>query len=226
MMLSIRSATDMNVTELETAGGEPDDEMLSSRFASGDHDALNVLLSRSRGRLKRMVLVRMPPQLQARVDASDIIQEAFLQAARSAGDYVHAPNRTFYAWIRKITKNKLLEAARAHLTTEKRRVFRETAIPHSVASISSESLAGFFVDSSASGPLSKVMRRELQQLIQEELESMRDADREVLVLRHFEQMSLSEIGETLEISKSGAAKRYRIAVERLRVVIERFPGLL
>ena len=210
----------------ERRGDELDDETLSFRVAAGDRDALNLLLSRNRTRRKRMVMLRMPTQLQARVDASDVIQESFLQAVRGAATYVHDPDRPFYAWIRKVTENKLAEIARMHLAVEKRDVNREIFPAELNPGISSAFIAGFFVDSSHSGPLSKVMRRELQHLIQEELESMQESDREVLVLRHFEEMSLSEIATVLKISKSGAAKRYRTAIQRFRVVFEQFPGLL
>ena len=200
---------------------DSDDETLSFMAASGDRDALDVLLSRNRNRLKTMVVLRMPPQLHHRVDGSDVIQEAYLQAARNVAGYVHDPNRPFYFWIRKIVENKLSEVTRTHLCAEKRSISRESS-----PSVSSASLAGFFVDSSRSGPLNKIMLRELQQLIREELESMQEADREVLTLRHYEQLSLSEIAEILGLSKSGVAKRYRQAIKRLRSVIERFPGLL
>ena len=205
---------------------QDDEEALSARFASGDRQALETLLGRNRDRLKKMVLIRLTPDLAARIDGSDIIQEAFLQAAIHADNYEHDPERPFYLWIRKIAENKLLEAHRRHVGAAKRGVHRERNLHDRRATISSASLAGFFVASSGSGPLSKAMRAEVKQMIQQALDEMDDIDREVLVLRHFEQLSLSEIGDVLELSKSGAAKRYRIAVERLRMVVEKFPGLL
>ena len=203
-----------------------DDCTLSARLASGDRQALELLLDRNRDRLKRMLLVRLTPDLAARMDASDIIQEAFLQAAINADNYEHHPDRSFYLWIRKIAENKLLEAHRRHVGAAKRDLHRERHLHDSPGSISSASLAGLFLASSGSGPLSKVMRAEARQMIQRALSEMGDVDREVLVLRHFEQLSLSEVGDVLELSKSGAAKRYRAAVERLRSVIEQFPGFL
>ena len=210
----------------QLADQRDDDSALSRRLASGDREALESLLRNNRERLKKMVMLRLSPDLAARVDGSDIIQEAFLQAALHCEGYDHDPERPFYLWIRKITENKLLEAHRRHVGAAKRGVYRETGFPDSRASVDSQSLAGLFVDSSGSGPLSRVMRAELRGMIQEALEEMDPVDREVLVLRHFEQLSLSEIGAVLNVSKSGAAKRYRVAVERLRGVVERIPGLL
>ena len=198
---------------------EEHDENLSQRLAQGDRDALSLLLSRNRDRLKRMVMLRMSPALLKRMDGSDVIQEAFLQASVHAETYQHDEERPFYLWIRKIVENKLLEMQRHHLRA-KRDMQREVGQPTGRAQVSADSLAGFLIESSGSGPLSKVMRLELRAAVQEAIEAMDPVDREVLVLRHFEQLSLSEIADVLGISKSGAAKRHRVAVKRIHNVME------
>ena len=199
---------------------------LSSRLSGGDRAALEQLLASNRDRLKRMVALRLAPELGRRVDESDIVQEAFLQAALNVDNYRHDPERPFYLWIRKITENKLIEAHRKHVKAGKRGLHREKSIDEPRVDVSSAVLANVLVDSSVSGPITKVIRSEAQQLLRNQLDELEEVDREVLVMRHFEELSLSEIGAELGMTKAGAAKRYRKAVERLRVVLDQYPGLL
>ncbi|MEZ6121458.1 MAG: sigma-70 family RNA polymerase sigma factor [Pirellulaceae bacterium] len=204
---------------------EDDAERLSRSVAAGDCQSLDLLLSLYRERLKKMVVLRLSPELSRRLDGSDIIQEAFLQAAMNIDGYVHDPERPFYLWIRKITENKLLEAHRRHIVASKRGVYRELNPRDSRAMVSSASFASFFIDN-GSGPADRAMSAELQEIVQAELEAMDEIDREVLVMRHFEQLSLPQIATVLGLSKSGAAKRYRRAVESLREVFATVPGVL
>ncbi|MCA9071139.1 MAG: sigma-70 family RNA polymerase sigma factor [Planctomycetaceae bacterium] len=203
------------------------EQSLSQRVANGDTDALQSLFRGCRARLKQMIQLRISQQLQRRVDASDIVQEALLQAAVNIDDYKYDPDRPFYLWIRKIAENKLIEAHRRHFLAAKRDARKELAIPpEQPLSVNSNSLAKQLLIGGGSSPASKAIKAEARQMIHEGLDELEPVDREVLVLHHFEQLSMSEIGLVLGISKSGASKRYLKALDRFREILEKVPGLL
>lgn len=200
---------------------------LAQRVSEGDAEALQSLLQRCRARLKQMVQLRISQQLERRVDASDIVQEALLQAAMNVGDYQYDPTRPFYLWIRRIAEHKLIEAHRRHFVAAKRDVRKEVdALPNEPLSVNSHSLAKHLIISSGSSPPSKAMKAEAREMIQNGLDALEPVEQEVLVLHHFEQLSMSEIGQVLGISKSAASKRYLKALDRFRDVIQKVPGLL
>src|SRR5262249_55320164 len=99
---------------------EPEIQALLARAAENDQHALSILFSRYRERLKRMIALRLNRRLQARVDASDILQDSFLEVARRLPDYVAAPRLPFFLWLRRLTGLKLIEVHRRHLGTRRR----------------------------------------------------------------------------------------------------------
>ena len=203
------------------------DSSLSRRVAEGDAEALETLLIRNRPQLRKMVHLRISPKLQARLDESDVVQEAMMQAALAIGSYKHVPNQPFYLWLRRFAENKLNEAYRRHLGAQKRDASNEVEFSADVrAPVNSISLARHFLSSGNISPSSIAMRFELQQKVQAALEELEDIDREVLVLKHFEQLSIAEIAQVLNLSKSGASHRYLNALARFRTIATKIPGLL
>jgi RNA polymerase sigma-70 factor (ECF subfamily) len=192
--------------------------------AAGDQAALRDLFSRYRDRLKRMVHLRLSRRLQGRVDDSDVLQEAFLDVAQKLPQYVAAPNLPFFLWLRHMTGLKLAEVHRRHLGTQLRDADREVSLHRGgLPQADSASLAAQLLGKLTT-PSQAAIKAETRIYVQEALNSMDPIDREVLALKHFEQLSTSEIAEVLGLSKAGAGSRYLRAIKRLREILSQIPG--
>jgi RNA polymerase sigma-70 factor (ECF subfamily) len=204
---------------------DPDDvsDLLQSA-AGGDQAALRELFSRYRDRLKRMVHLRLSRRLQGRVDDSDVLQEAFLDVAQKLPQYVAAPSLPFFLWLRHMTGLKLAEVHRRHLGTQLRDADREVSLHRGgLPQADSASLAAQLLGKLTT-PSQAAIKAETRIYVQEALNSMDPIDREVLALKHFEQLSTSEIAEVLGLSKAGAGSRYLRAIKRLREILSQIPG--
>jgi RNA polymerase sigma-70 factor (ECF subfamily) len=206
-----------------TETGTTTDELLR-RAKAGDQEALGALFARYRDRLRRMVRLRLDRRLSGRVDASDVLQDAYLDVARRFPEYVAAPTVPFYIWLRALTGQRLIDLHRHHLGAEMRDAGREIslyrgALPTaSSASLAQQLLAGL------TSPTLAAIREEMQLRLQEALNSMDPIDREVVVLRHFEELSNAEAAEVLGIETAAASKRYIRAIRRLKAILEAVPG--
>ena len=136
---------------------KPDTDALLNRIEQGDSTAVGELLDRQRGRLCRMVSVRIDERLAARVDTSDVVQEALLIATRRLPEYLQDRRVAFYPWLRQIAWERLVELHRRHIQAGKRSVSRETPILSEASSIElAQKLAA-----DGTGPLSRLIRDEL-----------------------------------------------------------------
>ena len=197
---------------------------LLSRAKRGDRGALNELLAQYGARLKRMVRLRLDRRLQGRIDESDVLQEAFLEVAGKLDDYLAAPKAPFYLWLRTLTGLKLAELHRRHLGTQLRDANREVSIYRgALPEANSLSLAAQLLGKFSS-PSQAAVKAERRIRLQEVLNSMDPVDREVLALRHFEQLSNAETAHVLGMSESGATARHVRALKRLRTLLEQLPG--
>src|SRR5580704_17957762 len=197
---------------------------LLPRAAGGDQEALRALFSRYRDRLKRMVHLRLSRRLSGRVDDSDIIQESFLDIARQLPEYVKQPGLPFFLWLRHMTGLKLAEVHRRHLCTQLRDADREVSLHRGgLPEADSVSLAAQLLGQLTT-PSQAAIKAETRLIVQEALNSMDPIDREVLALKHFEQLSMSEIAQVLGMSKAGAGSRYLRAIKRLREILAQIPG--
>jgi RNA polymerase sigma-70 factor (ECF subfamily) len=198
---------------------------LLGRAAAGDIRALAEVLERNRDRLKQMVRIRLDPRLRGRLDPSDVIQEAYLDAARRLREYANDPAVSFFLWLRKLTAQRLVDLHRQHLGAKKRDASLEVSL-HSGAypQASSLSLAAQLLGRFSS-PSRAAIRAEIQIRVQEALNTMDSLDREILALRHFEMLSNEEVAHVLEIKKTAASNRYVRALKRLTNVLESFPDL-
>ena len=202
----------------------PDDSALLRRAAAGDQDALSDLFARYRDRLKRMVHLRLSRRLQGRVDDSDVVQEAYLEIARKLPEYAAEPRLPLFLWLRHMTGLKLVEVHRRHLGTQARDAEREISLHRGgLPEADSISLAAQLLGQ-LTAPSQAAIRAELRLLVQEALNTMDPLDREVLALKHFEQLSTSEIADVLGLSKAGAGSRYLRAIKRLREILSQVPG--
>src|SRR5215813_11845055 len=201
----------------ETAG-------LLRRAAQGDQAAWGALLVRSRGRLRRMVALRLDRRLQGRVDPSDIIQEAYIDASARLADYARKPDMPFFLWLRFLTGQRLLRVHRQHLGAEMRDAAREVSLYHgALPEATSAALAAQLLGRDTR-PSEAAIRAERRIRLQEALNSMDPIDREVLALRHFEQLSNVEAAAVLGLDKSAASKRYARALIRLKEILASMPG--
>jgi RNA polymerase sigma-70 factor (ECF subfamily) len=196
------------------------------RAADGDEAALAELFSRHRKRLRQMVRLRLDHRLAGRVDPSDVLQEAYLDAARQLPSYLEQPALPFFLWLRLVTGQRLLRTHREHLGAAMRDARREVSLYRgALPQASSVSLANQLLGR-LSSPSQAVLRAEMQIRLQEALNGMDALDREVLVLRHFEELSNSETARVLGIEKTAASNRYVRALKRMREILAALPGFL
>jgi RNA polymerase sigma-70 factor (ECF subfamily) len=206
---------------------DPSETDLLRRASEGEEMALAELFGRYRKRLRQMVRLRLDRRLQGRVDPSDVLQEAYLDLAQQFRSFVERREAMpFFLWLRLLTSQRLRRVHRQHLAASMRDVGREVSLHHgAMPQASSESLAARLLGRWTSA--SKVaIRGERQLKLQQALNGMDPIDREVIALRHFEEMSNSEAAQVLGLSKAAASNRYVRAMTRLQAVLERMPGLL
>jgi RNA polymerase sigma-70 factor (ECF subfamily) len=202
---------------------EPRD--LLERAAGGDQLAMQELFALHRDRLKRMVHLRLSRRVQGRVDDSDVLQETFLDVSRRLPEYLADPKLPFYLWLRHMTGLKLAEVHRRHLGTQLRDADREVTLHRGgLPEADSVSLAAHLLGQLTT-PSQAAIKAETGLMVQEALNSMDPVDREVLALKHFEQLTTSEIAQVLGMSKAGAGSRYLRAIKRLKVIMSQIPGI-
>lgn len=197
---------------------------LLRRAKAGDATALDALFARYRDRLRMMVRLRLDYRVARRLDPSDVLQEAFLDMARRFPEYAAAPAVPFYVWLRALAGQRLIDLHRQHLGAQMRDAGQEVslyrgALPQaSSASLAQQLLAGW------TSPTQAAVRAELQLKLQEALNSLDPTDREVVVLRHFEELNNTETAALLGIEPSAASKRYLRAFRRLKAILDQIPG--
>src|SRR5215471_12394277 len=181
---------------------------LLEQARAGDQEALNALLARHRPRLRRMVDLRLDRRLQARIDASDVIQEAYVEAVTRLNEYLSAPSYPLFLWLRLIVGERLLKLHRHHLGAQMRDAGRELSLYRgALPEASSAALAAQLLGQHTS-PTQAAVRAERMLRLQEALNTLAPLDREVLSLRHFEQLSRAETAHVLAIAEEAASKRY------------------
>ncbi len=187
-------------------------QQLLIRVGRGEEPAFQDLFARHRDRLKRLVALRMDRRLASRVDSSDIVQETYLEASRRFQDYLKQPKMSFYLWLRWLARDKVIQEYRRHLGAEKRAIDREIAVP---SSDDSAEFSKEILDRDPT-PTQQLRTSELADSLQETLAELDEDDRNVIVWRHFEELSVGETAELLGISKAAAGKRYLRALQKLR----------
>jgi RNA polymerase sigma-70 factor, ECF subfamily len=198
----------------------PKNEPLLARAAVGDGAAWGALVTAHEERLIRMVAFRMDPRLRGRIDPADIVQDAFVEASVHRESYLRAPTAPLFLWLRGVVNNTLLEVHRHHLGTRMRDVKRE--LPQRLDDTTAALCAHLI--GRLTSPSVAAVRDEIKMRLAEALGKMNPIDREVLTLRHFEQLSNAEAAEVVGIQERAAAKRYLRALERLKELLSELPG--
>jgi RNA polymerase sigma-70 factor (ECF subfamily) len=201
-----------------TSPAPPDTQELLERSVRGDATARQELLARHRARMRRMVAVRLDPRLGARVDPSDIVQEALADAAGHLDDYLRDCPLPFYPWLRQFAWERVVKAHRAHIHARRRSILREgpdMPLPdESVRQLAHRLLA------SDTSPSRRLIRQEQREQVRAALAELTPPDREILVMRHLEQMETPEIAAALGISEGAVRNRQYRALIRLRALLE------
>jgi RNA polymerase sigma-70 factor (ECF subfamily) len=197
---------------------DPDTEELVRRARDGDHSAVARLFDRFRERLRRMVAVRMDDRLLSRVDPSDIVQEALVDALRELPEYLRERPVAFYPWLRHIAWKRLVALHRRHIRSRQRSVARERS-PVDFKDGSSVHLAAHLA-SNELAPGARLVRKEMHDRVRKAVEQLEPDFREILVLRHLEQLSVAEVAELLDIAAGTVKSRHFRALERLRSMLE------
>ncbi|HVC98566.1 MAG TPA: sigma-70 family RNA polymerase sigma factor [Pirellulales bacterium] len=190
----------------------------------GDVAAVNSLLDRHREALRRMVALRMDRALQQRVDASDIVQDTLMEANRRLREYLSDPRMPFHLWLRHIARDRLIDAHRRHRAAARRSVDREQPlVAPGYLDQSTMDLAAQLCDRELT-PAAAATRHEMERRFQAAIEQLDEHDREVILLRHFEQLSNQETAQVLGLSEPAAGMRYLRAVRRLRAMLNEAPS--
>jgi RNA polymerase sigma-70 factor (ECF subfamily) len=197
---------------------------LLERLKNGDDEALATLFAQHRDRLLRMVHFRIDGRLRGRVDAEDVLQEAYVDAAKRMRHFAQDTSTSFFIWLRMIVGQTLIEVHRRHLGAQARDAGREVRVHGGhYSQATSMSLAASLLGRFTS-PTQAARRSELAEHLQATLDGMDPIDREVLALRHFEELANSEVAEELGIQQKAASIRYVRALRRLKDSLAEVPG--
>jgi RNA polymerase sigma-70 factor (ECF subfamily) len=207
-----------------TTGSDADDNAPLAPKCT-DAAELAQAFAEHRQRLWRMVRVRLDRRLLGRVDPDDVLQEAFLEATRRLQHFRRDGPSSLFLWLRLVVGQTLVDVHRRHLVAQSRDAGREVSIHHHrFAEASSAALAGALV-ADLSTPSQALMRAERARTLEAALEAISPIDREVLLLRHFEELTNGEVALVLGLQPKAASIRYVRALARLKKILEQFPEL-
>jgi RNA polymerase sigma-70 factor (ECF subfamily) len=197
--------------------GTPDSretDRLLREASAGDPRAFEELFARYRPFLHQVVRLRLDPRLRARVDPSDVVQEAQLDAFRRLGDFLQRQPMPFRAWLRRTAVERLLKLREQHVEASRRSLHREVRLPDRSSQLLARQLLA-----AGSTPSQQLSRREIAQRVDQAMARLAEADHEILLMRHYEGLSYDDISATLEIAPSAARKRYGRALLRLQKLL-------
>ena len=189
-------------------------QKLLKQVRSGDTEALSRIFALYRTYLRKVIEMRMDARLQKRVDASDIVQETQLEAARRLADYLEKEPVPFRLWLRQIALDRLSNARQRHIGTARRTASREVSLPERSSLLLAEQLLA-----GGSTPSQHVAKQEQVRHVREVLAKLPEADREILLMRNLEKLSYKEIGCVMGIDTDAAKMRHVRALQRLSEIM-------
>ena len=202
------------------------DSELIAYAIQGDSASVGQLFDRHRDKIKRMISLRMDRRLSTRIDASDVVQETWIDCERRFAEFTSNNAMPFFAWLRLLAAQRLVDLHRVHLGAQMRSIRNEVqlyagTLPASTSICLAAHLVGNLTSASQAA-----QRGEIQMRIQDSLNSMEPMDREVLALRHFEMLTNEETAAVLGLKKAAASNRYVRALKRLKLILDEYPELL
>jgi RNA polymerase sigma-70 factor (ECF subfamily) len=186
-----------------------------SRARAGDSSAIARLFQSHGSHLHRFVHDNLDPSLNARVSASDVLQDSYLDVQHQIGRYLQQPRVPLHVWLRGVVAQRLMKIRRFHFRAARRSIARERGRGASLA----DTLAGQIIANDSS-PSEQIARRELQHVVRLALSRLRPLDRKIIIWRQFEGWSNSDVAQALGITPSAASMRYARALCRLQERIE------
>ncbi len=202
----------------------PEVQQLLERLQGGDNTVLGELIDLNRESLRRMIDLRLDARVAGRISCSDVLQEVCVDALQRVQHLREKPDLPFHIWLRMLVSQRLVDLHRQHLGAQMRDAGREVSLQGRVhPQVSSVSLAACLAGQLAS-PSEVLMRKELLGSVEDALEQMDPIDREVLTLRHFEDLDNDDVAAALGLSKAAASNRYVRALRRLRDVLAHLQG--
>ncbi len=199
--------------------GPGETQELLAQVRQGETAAVERLLTRHRDALRRVIALRLDPALAPRIDASDVVQDVLLEASQRLQDYLRQPAMPFHLWLRHIARDHIIDAHRRHRLAKRRSLDREQPlVPAGLADHSSLELAAQVLDQELT-PASAAMQHELQCRLHVALAELGEDDREVIWMRHFEQLSNQDVAVALGLTEAAASMRYLRALRRLRAML-------
>ena len=194
---------------------DPDEmQALLMQARAGDRHAFEQLFSRQRENLHQFIDLHLDPRIRARVDTSDVVQEAQMEAFQRLEDFCKRQPMPFHLWLRKTAYERLLKIHRYHIETMRRSVKCEIRLPDRSCSLFAQQLLA-----GGSSPSKRLSRREIAQLVSQALGQLPETDREILLMRNLDRLSYEEVSCLMEIDAAAARKRYGRALLRLRKLL-------
>lgn len=193
---------------------------LLSQARQGNTDAIDNLLERHRNSLRRMVSLRLDQKIMRRVDVSDVVQDVLVEANRRLSTYLENPVLNFQLWLRQIAKDRIIDAHRRHRTSAKRSIDREQPmVAPGGQDHSTIELAARLCDPALT-PAAMATQKEIAAQVEKAVYQLKGNDREMILMRHYEQMSNLETAEALGLTEPAASMRYLRALRRLRTILD------
>ena len=194
-------------------------EQLLNQAKGGDESAVNQLMDRHRNSLRQLIRMRLDQKIQKRIDVSDIVQDVLVEANRRLTVYMDNPVMPFHLWLRQIARDRIIDAHRRHRVSARRSVDREQALvaPRGYDN-SSMQLAGLLGDNRLT-PAAEALQKEMARKVEEAITKLEEKDCEIIVMRHYEQLSNQEIATILDLTEPAASMRYLRAIRRLKTIL-------
>jgi RNA polymerase sigma-70 factor (ECF subfamily) len=197
----------------------PETQELLTQAQQGDADALERLLALHREPVRRMIGLRLDPAIAPRVDASDVVQEVMLEASQRLAEYLRNPAMPFHLWLRHLARDHLIDAHRRNRQAQRRSVDRERPlVPAAYADHSSLELAAQFLDQELT-PAAAALQHEMQRRLYSAVQALDEDDREIVLMRYFEQLSNQEVAAALGLTQAAASMRCLRALRRLKTLL-------
>ncbi len=219
IQLTTKSMSDPELTPEEV-------EHLVNQVIHGDRAALASLFAHYRDRLGRIIHFRLDHRIRGRVDTDDVLQETYLAAEKRIEHFLHDSPQGFFIWLRLLANQTLIDVHRRHLGTQSRNAGRERSLQSGWTSQSTSFSLSFHLLGHLTSPSQAALRAELSTQLNLALSTMGELDREVLALRHFEELTNSETATVLGLTEQAASARYVRAISRLKQVLMAIPDLL
>lgn len=193
---------------------------LLDKARTGDDVAVNQLMERHRDSLRHLIRMRLDQKIRRRVDVSDVVQDVLIEANRRLNVYLDNPAMSFHLWLRQIARDRIIDAHRRHRASARRSVDKERSmsVPQGYDH-SSIRLASQIGDKDLT-PAAAALQKEMARRVEAAITQMDEHDSEIIIMRHYENLSNQEIAESLELTEPAASMRYLRAIRRLRSLME------